>query len=146
VSPGDLLAWRARVDALSMAPARVRRASAPSAATAGATVDEAIAALWQDLLGVDAVSAADDFFELGGHSLIAVRLLNRIESQFGIRLPLAAVFDASTLGALTTLVRNTIAASSAAPERAEPAALRPVPRGAYRSSVGTLTSLEDEDA
>jgi hypothetical protein len=46
-------------------------------------VEKALAAIWQDLLHLEQVSVTDNFFAVGGHSLLAVRLLNRINQQFG---------------------------------------------------------------
>ena len=42
-------------------------------------IEETLAALWQELLGVERVGRQDHFFELGGHSLLAVRLLGRVQ-------------------------------------------------------------------
>ena len=51
-----------------------------------------------------AVSAADDFFACGGNSLIAVALINRLNREYGTRLPLQVLFDAPTLRELAARV------------------------------------------
>nr|AHZ46176.1 NRPS [uncultured bacterium 14-4D] len=60
-----------------------------------------LAAIWQDVLGVERVGVHDNFFELGGHSLMAVRLFAKIEDLLGSHLPLATLFRASTIAQLT---------------------------------------------
>ncbi|HET8774712.1 MAG TPA: non-ribosomal peptide synthase/polyketide synthase, partial [Thermoanaerobaculia bacterium] len=67
-------------------------------------VETALAAIWQDLLGVPQAGRHDDFFALGGHSLLAVQVLSRIRAAFGVELPLRAVFASSTLSALAAAV------------------------------------------
>jgi thioesterase domain-containing protein/acyl carrier protein len=59
--------------------------------------EKKLAEIWKQLLKLDAVSIHDDFFKIGGHSLVAVNLIIRIEKEFGIRLPLATLFDRSTI-------------------------------------------------
>lgn len=58
---------------------------------------ELIAKIWAESLGLKQVSITDDFFELGGHSMIAIKVMVEIEKQTGIRLPLAILFDNSTV-------------------------------------------------
>ena len=58
-----------------------------------------MAETWQSVLQRDHVGALDDFFELGGHSLKATRMLARLESQFGVRLEVAAFFERPTVEA-----------------------------------------------
>ncbi len=63
-----------------------------------------LAAMWREILDVSEVGPEDDFFELGGHSLLVVNLLRRIEASFGVRLPMAALLEAPTLGRMARLV------------------------------------------
>ncbi|MGZ4829572.1 MAG: thioesterase domain-containing protein, partial [Candidatus Angelobacter sp.] len=46
------------------------------------------------------------FFELGGHSLLAIRLIKRIQEQFGQELPISAVFEAATIEQMSNLLRG----------------------------------------
>jgi thioesterase domain-containing protein/acyl carrier protein len=82
-------------------------ATAPTAADAPRDeVEQRLAGIWQELLGVDQVRLHDAFFDLGGHSLIAVRLFARVRKAWGIDLPLATLFRAPTLEALAAEVRQ----------------------------------------
>jgi hypothetical protein len=49
-------------------------------------LEKSIAAVWQELLGIDAVSVTDNFFELGGHSLLSMKASYQIEDAAGVRL------------------------------------------------------------
>ncbi|MEU0005142.1 non-ribosomal peptide synthase/polyketide synthase [Streptomyces sp. NPDC006314] len=81
--------------------------------------ERALAAIWADVLGVDAVGAADDFFELGGDSILAARTLARIRDGLGVRLTVRDVFTARTVAALAPLLGDPSAA--APPEPIPPA-------------------------
>jgi amino acid adenylation domain-containing protein/non-ribosomal peptide synthase protein (TIGR01720 family) len=71
-------------------------------------VEEAIAAVFAEVLRLPAVSAHDGFFELGGHSLLATRVASRVRAAFGVDLPVRLLFDASTPAALAAYVEGRI--------------------------------------
>ncbi len=63
-----------------------------------------VAAIWTDLLMVETVGAQQDFFDLGGHSLLATRAISRINDDFGLSLPLRAIFAESTVRGMASLI------------------------------------------
>ncbi|CAM8784558.1 non-ribosomal peptide synthetase [Burkholderia pseudomallei] len=64
--------------------------------------EEALAAIWRELLHVERVSRHDNFFELGGHSLLAVQLVSRLRQALSVEVALSTVFDAPVLSALAS--------------------------------------------
>jgi len=62
--------------------------------------EQALADIWQDLLGIEQVGRHDNFFELGGHSLLVVKLVLEIKQQFEVELVLHDVFMAPVLSFL----------------------------------------------
>ena len=63
-------------------------------------LEEALASLWQDLLGIEPIGADDLFFELGGNSLGMMQMNVRLRSQFGASLPMWELFENPTVTAL----------------------------------------------
>jgi amino acid adenylation domain-containing protein len=76
-------------------------------------VEEAIAGLWAETLGVARVGAHDNFFELGGHSLMAIQLIVRMKHIFGVEPPLKDFVDEPTVARLARLVEDGLAGDSA---------------------------------
>ncbi len=62
--------------------------------------------IWEEVLGVQPLGVLDSFFDLGGHSLLVVRLMARIQQQFGRRLPLASLFQRPTIEHLAQELRQ----------------------------------------
>jgi amino acid adenylation domain-containing protein len=83
-------------------------------------VEELLAGLWEELLGVRP-GRQSDFFECGGHSLLAVRLIARACDAFAVNLPLRTVFTSPTLAGLA----EQVAAARREPEHSQPRRLVP---------------------
>ena len=63
-------------------------------------------AVWEVVLGAGNIGPDDNFFDLGGHSLLAIRLMDRIEASFGVRLPISAIFTSPTARQMLASVRE----------------------------------------
>ncbi|WP_373863377.1 amino acid adenylation domain-containing protein, partial [Rhodococcus marinonascens] len=63
-------------------------------------VEETVAGIFADLLGIERVGLDDDFFALGGNSLIATRVIARLGAALDARVPVRELFEASTVEAL----------------------------------------------
>ena len=108
----------ATLDALPLTPSgKLDRRALPEIGAIGARreaqfvaprdpVEEEIAGIWRELLGVERVGVFDDFFALGGHSLLATQAIMRIRRAHG-DIPLRALLAAPTVAALAGVVRNT---------------------------------------
>ncbi|MET0399846.1 MAG: amino acid adenylation domain-containing protein, partial [Longimicrobiaceae bacterium] len=75
----------------------------------------ALAGVWEEVLGASPVGVRDNFFAVGGHSLLAVRLMARVETVLGARLPLTTLFAAPTVEELAALLREETAGGEASP-------------------------------
>lgn len=90
---------RLALPATGSAPVREGRAPWSS-------LERRLAQMWRDILGIAHVNADDNFFDIGGRSRLGAELFARIESELGIRLPLATLFDAPTLSALASAIEH----------------------------------------
>jgi amino acid adenylation domain-containing protein len=95
-------------------------------------VEEGLAAIWAQALGVEQVGIHDNFFELGGHSLLATQVMSRLCNTFQVELPLRSFFDAPTLASLA------LAVSRCQAEQAEQAEMGHL--------LAELEGLADEEA
>jgi amino acid adenylation domain-containing protein len=92
------------------------RPSLASAAGAPRTpIEEGVAAIWKDVLGLDRVARHDHFFELGGHSLLAARIQSRLRDTFDTEIPLRELFESLTVAGQAQLVENALQVHSTNP-------------------------------
>ncbi|MCF6403560.1 amino acid adenylation domain-containing protein [Chitinophaga filiformis] len=68
--------------------------------------ERSIAAIWQEILGVDTLSVTDNFFHLGGHSLKAIQVIARIYRDLQIRAELKDLFRYPVLSAFAAAVKK----------------------------------------
>ncbi|MCB1057986.1 MAG: AMP-binding protein, partial [Acidobacteria bacterium] len=119
--PGD--------ETLATAPTSAERAPRPYVGTAFVEPrnprEAALAALWAELLGIEAVGVDDDFLDLGGHSLMATRLLARLRREHGVELELQDLFAAPTVARLVRRVEE----AEAVNDRGRVDELRPLAPG-----------------
>lgn len=86
-------------------------------------VEELVAGVWGEVLGVSAVGIDDDFFTLGGHSLNAMQVVARLRHVLDVEAPLALLFEKRTLADFCAALQNNRRKGNDLPE------LTPVPRG-----------------
>ncbi|MCU0286474.1 MAG: amino acid adenylation domain-containing protein, partial [Acidobacteria bacterium] len=78
-------------------------------------IEKKLVELWAEILGRDeahasqlhtSIGIADNFFQLGGHSLKATILVSKIHKEFNVKVPLAEIFRAPTIGELAKYIKE----------------------------------------
>ncbi|RDI64625.1 non-ribosomal peptide synthase protein (TIGR01720 family)/amino acid adenylation domain-containing protein, partial [Nocardia pseudobrasiliensis] len=83
-------------------------------------IEEVVASVYADVLGVDRVGADDDFFALGGNSLLATQVAARIGAALDTRVPVRALFEAPTVATLAVKVERGTGETTRTPLTAGP--------------------------
>jgi len=69
-------------------------------------LEEALAAIWRELLQAECVGRRDNFFELGGHSIHAIRLISTVAGRLGVDLAVPDVFRMPTIEQMTVGIES----------------------------------------
>ncbi|MBW4632892.1 MAG: amino acid adenylation domain-containing protein [Iphinoe sp. HA4291-MV1] len=72
-------------------------------------VEEVLADIWTEILGLEQVGIHHNFFELGGHSLLATQVISRIYDVFQVKLPLRTLFETQTVADLAVSIVRSMA-------------------------------------
>lgn len=101
-------------------------------------VEEILASIWTELLGIQQIGRNDNFFALGGHSLLAVRMIGLLK-QMNFSVDLRALFSQPTVAGLAATVRSSQALADV------PTNLIPAACDAITPSMLPLISLTQEE-
>ncbi|WP_188433819.1 non-ribosomal peptide synthetase, partial [Kroppenstedtia guangzhouensis] len=69
-------------------------------------VEKKLAAIFSELLHVEAVDIHDSFFDIGGHSLLATRLISRMYDEFQVKLPIQSLFQLKSVEKLSRRIEQ----------------------------------------
>ena len=76
-----------------------------------------IAAIFEQLLGIDGIGRLDNFFEMGGHSLMAIQVVSHVRRSLHVEITLRQLFDSPTVAGLSALVEATMQTDGDLPPR-----------------------------
>ena len=74
-------------------------------------LEEKLAEVWQEVLGLERIGIHDNFLALGGESLLALRIVNRLRGMLGENISFAVIFDSPTVALLAETLMKTHAAA-----------------------------------
>jgi amino acid adenylation domain-containing protein len=81
-------------------------------------IEETLAQICADVLGLESVNLNDNFFELGGHSLLATRVISRINETWKLEIPVRRLFEARSIASLAEMIADQIGQRERGPEPA----------------------------
>ncbi len=127
-------------------PAPVRTRSVRATGAPRNPLEQKLAEIWAEVLGVEAVGVHDNFFDLGGHSLLATQVMSRVAAALGWEVPLRALFESPTVAGLAAGLGSAEEGRVAALPRIEPVPRdRPLPLSFAQLRLWLLDRLAPGD-
>ncbi|MGV9665555.1 amino acid adenylation domain-containing protein [Nocardia niigatensis] len=141
------------IDRIPLTPSgKLDRAALPEPALAArpyrrtlTDTERAVAAAFEELLGVRRIGADDDFFDLGGNSILATRLAGRLGADRATRVPVPVVFEHSSVAALAAAVDG-LGSGGRPPLTARPRSVTRAPLSPAQQRLWFLARLDPESA
>jgi acyl-coenzyme A synthetase/AMP-(fatty) acid ligase/acyl carrier protein len=125
-----------KIDRKALPAPEAARASGVAPIAPRTAMEAEVAALFAGVLGLEQVGVNEEFFQLGGHSLLAMGLISRLSDRFDVEVPLAALFEFSTVEQITRYIEDR-GGGAAEPEPLRPA--RAPALGGVEHRVGELS-------
>jgi acyl carrier protein len=85
-------------------PRHARPSSAGPYVAPGTAAEEQLAAIWEQVFGIERIGTQDDFFALGGESLLALQIVNRIRDAFGTEVSIREFFERPSIAGVAALL------------------------------------------
>jgi acyl carrier protein len=67
-------------------------------------IEQALADIWQELMGIERIGVYDNFFERGGHSLLAMRVISAIRKKLTVSIPVHMLFRFTCISDLSKYI------------------------------------------
>jgi amino acid adenylation domain-containing protein len=93
-------------------------------------VEELVAGIWAEVLGVERVGRSDNFFELGGHSLLATQVMSRVRERLGVEVGLRRLFEEPTVEDLAKIIEAALRGRTAEGAQGQETGMEPLRAGA----------------
>jgi len=128
------------------APRQQKNEPSPAEQAPRGPIEEKLAQIWCEVIGLAEVGRDDSFFEVGGHSLLATQVVSRIVKSFDVDLPLRAIFESPTISALSTVIAaaQTEVGQSSRPSAGGAAHVGTIPRRARDAKAEELLQRLDQ--
>ncbi len=81
-------------------------------------IEQQVAEIWQQVLGIEPIGVNDDFFELGGHSLLITQVLNKLHKIYPVEIAMRSLFEKPSVAGLAGLVAERYQNQAGAPVQA----------------------------
>ncbi|HWS86563.1 MAG TPA: amino acid adenylation domain-containing protein [Pyrinomonadaceae bacterium] len=86
------------------APGRAKAEGGQGAKSPMSPVEEVLAGIWGEVLGLGQVGVHENFFELGGHSLLALQVGSRVRKAFQVELSVRRIFESPTVAQMAQII------------------------------------------
>ncbi len=130
------------------APDSLRSETEQSYAAPRTPIEELLAGIWANLLGLEQVGINDNFFDLGGHSLLATRLMSQIRDALQIDLALRKLFEHPTIAELAQSIEKLMRGGQKSPLQSLTLTARPgaIPLSFAQQRLWFLDQMEPSNS
>ncbi|MEH2072612.1 MAG: SDR family oxidoreductase [Nostoc sp.] len=66
-------------------------------------IEQKIATIWQDILGIETIGIYDNFFEVGGDSLIGIQVIATLNKEFNSKISVAKLYECPNIGSMAKI-------------------------------------------